>query len=382
MDRLHIAQFGTYDIESLGDTMFPKMFQFGIEKYSVCDIELFSMNECIEPYNDNSHVYSFEQFEERNKIKRFDFAVIGGGEFLHYKPMVVIIDGITTEYPGGYIWKRPIELANENNVPIIFNCVGVPYDFTENQQKEIVQYCEKVECIAVRDIYSYYRLERVGIPKNKLLCVADNNWYFNQAYPKELLNDIRMKLFDRLSIGILEKYIIVQYGTTSDYRKLAIELIKIEKNIDYPIFLMPVNYCHEDIEAVKTVYDECLKQGSNNIKMIDEYLVPIEMMAIISGAYMFCGTSLHGNLTAASYGVRFVGLDMYKDIVGKMDGIFSLIGMYDFLLPSVDGLYSIYLRYEDNSIMDKLRIRIEEIQMNLDSFYEMICNRYKGVKNE
>ncbi len=85
MDRLHIAQFGTYDIESLGDTMFPKMFQFGIEKHSVCDIELFSMNECIEPYNDNSHVYSFEQFEERNKIKRFDFAVIGGGDFLHYK---------------------------------------------------------------------------------------------------------------------------------------------------------------------------------------------------------------------------------------------------------------------------------------------------------
>lgn len=87
MKKYHIAQFGVFDVESMGDSLFPKGLQFGLSQYLECDIELFSMNECEKPYNGNSHVYSFSQFAARHALRPFDLVVLGGGEFLHFHPI-------------------------------------------------------------------------------------------------------------------------------------------------------------------------------------------------------------------------------------------------------------------------------------------------------
>lgn len=380
MKKLHIAQFGAYDIVSYGDSMFPKMFEYGIKKYIDCEIVLFSMQECPCPYNDNSYVYAFNQFEEQNREKNFDLIIIGGGEFLHYNPIDISINGERNKYPGGYLWKKPIELANKYSIPVVINSVGVPHDFTNEQKKELLEYSNKVDIFSVRDEYSYTRLKNAGVDEKKLMCVADNNWYFNQAYPLSMLDKIRTDLFDRLSIELGMQYIIVQYGTTWEFRQLAEELIKLEQIYEGDILLLPINYCHEDIEATNLIYEFCKKRNTKKIYRMDMELSPLEIMALISGAEMFFGTSLHGNLTAASYGVKMVGLDMYKNTVGKMDGIFNMMNMEEFLLPSVSGLMAAYYRYKEIEIMDELAKRITEIQIRMDRFYKMICERYSGGK--
>ena len=42
----HIAQFGAFDIESMGDSLFPKALAFGLNKYCEYKIDLFSVNSC------------------------------------------------------------------------------------------------------------------------------------------------------------------------------------------------------------------------------------------------------------------------------------------------------------------------------------------------
>jgi len=362
-----IAQFGTYDIESLGDTSFPKMFAHGIKKYIACEIELFSLKETEQPYNNNSHVYSFEQFLERHTESPFDAMVIGGGEFIHFKKMNVIIQNSSSAYPEGYIWKKPLEYASKYKIPAYLNCVGVSYDLTKGQQDVLNSYMEQVRYISVRDEYSALRLQTAGL-KN-VSCVADNLWYMNQMYPEKSMADLRKKIESKTGRNFSEPYIIVQYGTTKNIKALAEQLRILKNETGYRIYLMPVNYCHEDRIGMKL-----LKQAAGDVvEEISDYFQPDDMIAVISGAKCFIGTSLHGNLTAASYEVPFIGVDMYPNFVSKMDGIFSMLNREAYLIPSAEGLLGAYHAWErDMTAIKYVKKKITQMQLKLDEHFQRI----------
>ena len=373
--RIHIAQFGTYDIESFGDSMFPKMFKYGISKFLDCDIDIFSLSESEKPYNNNTKVYSFNEFEKMNNYRNYDCAVVGGGEFIHFNSIFFK----DTVYPAGYLWKIPIKKCNELKIPIIFNCVGCTYDFDKSEEKEIFEFLNKTKHVFVRDYYSLQRLKHAGLDKKKVSCIADNNWYFNQKYSKEYLTMLRDKIIKKNEYSFfLDKYIVIQYGMRKDLNILADQIKTIKRN--YPenhICLMPINYCHNDYEYLNELNgylgEECY--------LITEHLQPLDMMAIISGAELFIGTSLHGVLTGLSYGVRSIGIDMYPEVVGKMDGIFKMLDYEKYLIPSCKGLYAtVYELFNDEKIMNNIDSNIIEIQKKLDTYFNILANNISGNK--
>lgn len=367
----HIAQFGTYDIESLGDTTFPKALFYGLKKYLSVEIELFSMNECVDPYNQNGYVYAFDQFAQRNREEAFDAVILGGGEFLHFSPMSVMISGKQTVYPNGYIWKEPLECAQKWYIPAIINCVGVSYDLTKKQADQLLDYIETVKYWSVRDKYSQRRLESIGINAD---CIADNLWYLNQMYPKTQQDAVRQKLQEKFMVDLTTPYIVVQYGTTKDVKGLIEQLKEIKNATGYRICLMAVNYCHED----RTGMHLLAQAGKSEFETLDMYLQPPEMIAVISGARAFLGTSLHGNLTAASYDVPFVGIDMYPNFVSKMDGIFSMLGCENYLVPQEAGLAAAYFaREKDTMIALRISEKIQEMQKRLDEHFAKIAEIIK-----
>lgn len=209
-------------------------------------------------------------------------------------------------------------MAREKGIPTIINCVGAPRDFTAAQQIELTRRLEEIPCVAVRDEFSARRLIAAGI-KN-VHCVADNLWYINKMHPKAEMNALRCELARKTGRDFSTPYIIMQYGTTGNTDALAHQLKEFKKKSGYRICLMAVNYCHEDRLGMQLL----AKAGEDAFEVFDDYLQPPEMIAVISGASAFVGTSLHGNLIAASYGVPFVGIDMYSSFVSKMDGIFSM----------------------------------------------------------
>ena len=365
--KYRIAQFGTYDIESLGDTSFPKALSWGLNKQLPVDIELFSMNECPKPYNGNSHVYSFQQFTDRHKEKPYDAIILGGGEFIHFSPMTVFINGKQTEYPEGYIWEIPLEYARQERIPAIINCVGVSYDLTRIEGEKLRKAAEFVRYWSVRDEFSEKRLASAGIENVTL--VADNLWYMNQMYQKDWLASVRRELEEKYAVDLTTPYIIVQYGTTRDADALSTQLRDIKMCTGCRICLMEVNYCHEDRAGVQLLAEA----GNGEFEVLDVYLQPPEMIAVISGASAFIGTSLHGNLTAASYDIPFVGLDRYSNFVSKMDGIFSMIECEKYLVPAESGLAAAFFaRMEDNDCGKRVAERIREAQHRLDNHFAKI----------
>lgn len=376
-NEFRIAQFGTYDIESLGDTSFPQMLAYGLNKHITCTIELFSLFECDKPYNHNSHVYAFDQFWMRNKENAFDAVILGGGEFIHFSEMEVTINNRKTLYPKGYIWIKPLEIAEQYNIPFVMNCCGVSYDLDEDERRDLNTCLTHASYISVRDPYSAKRLQTAGI--ENCVTVADNLWYMNQMYPKNMMDHLRQELEQRLKRDFSSPYIIVQYGTTKNVKSLAQALCGVKKTTQYRIILMAVNYCHEDRLGMKLVEE----QGNGEFEVLDEYLQPPEMIAVISGAKAFLGTSLHGNLTAASYGVPFIGIDMYPTFVSKMDGIFSMLECEDYLVPDESGVEAaFYARMKDKNIDKQVERTIGKLQARLDVHFSEIAKLLEETKNE
>ena len=64
------------------------------------------------------------------------------------------------------------------------------------------------------------------------------------------------------------------------------------------VVLLPLGYCHGDHEFLRR-----LSARSNGaLKYVDTYSV-FDMLSIIAAAEVFAGTSLHGNITAFSFGI-------------------------------------------------------------------------------
>lgn len=368
-----IAQFGTFDVESMGDTLFPHALSHGLSKHGTCRVTLFSMRGCENSYNNNGVVHALDEFSLCHAEEPFDLVILGGGEFLHFKPIRFTVDGEEKPYEAGYLWKKPIEMAKAAGVPVFLNCVGVSYDMTPSEQAEIKAYLENALCVSVRDVYSLARLRAAGVEHAS--SVADNLWYMNEMYPKAQLDLLRAEIERKTGRDFSTPYILVQYGTTKNAPALAEQLLAFQRETGLRVLLMPVNYCHEDREGM------CLlaAAGEGAFEVVDDYFQPSEMIAVISGASAFVGTSLHGNLTAASYGVPFVGIDMYPSFVSKMDGIFAMIGCEDYLVPAERAVKSaLSARLADGGREAFVAEKIRACQAALDRHFEKITHRLKG----
>lgn len=362
----HLAQLGTYDIESLGDTMFPRALEYGLgQRFEDFDVDLYSLHACEHPYNGLSPVHALTDLKQEHGKCPYDALVIGGGEFLTFDKIKILINGELICYPEGWLWRNTIEEAQSSGINVIINCVGMPKDIDSTQQKNLRESLSYAKLIAVRDDFSKARLDAAGL-KDAVHVVPDNLWMFSRMYDKELLNAKRNKLSEFASVDFDEPYLVVQYGTTRDLDMLAQELKKIQRRYGLKAFLMPVNYTHDDLS-----YAQALNERAKGAFTILEYhMQPLEMISVIAGATGFIGTSFHGNLIAASYGVPFVGIDMYPDTVSKMDGLFTMLDLERFLCPREVSVASTFEEAFRTFDKEKVQRTVSTLQARLDEHFD------------
>ena len=81
-----IAVFGAFDINSLGDMLFPKALEIELKKrLGIRKVILFSPTNAQSEYNLGYETYPYEAFAKIHAKYHFDAIIIGGGELLHYK---------------------------------------------------------------------------------------------------------------------------------------------------------------------------------------------------------------------------------------------------------------------------------------------------------
>lgn len=350
MRKYCVAVCGAFNVYSYGDSLFPIAFANEMKKRNInIEMTLFAPQKRGQLYYDDREVYSYDDLETQNSLHKFDLVLIGGGELLHFhKILFTDQSGNEMYYQEAEIWKIPIEFARQNNIECIINAVGAPDDFSSEKVEILKQYLNYVRYIAVRDKYSYKRLKQAGI--NSFL-VPDSLWnvddYFHGSEFKK------------------KEYIVVQYGTQHQKKQMLTTLQDSYAIKGLKIIFISINYCHEGSYVLRDMENGFTCE---NIEIISNRLSVMEIYKLISEASLFIGTSLHGVITATASGVPSIIIDMYPEIVGKMDG---LVEWFDNSLKIISDVRNLKYVNPEICVKDLQHVR-KCVDMHFDKIAECL----------
>ena len=114
---------------------------------------------------------------------------------------------------------------------------------------------------------------------------------------------------------------------------------------DLEVILLPVGLCHGDRDALLRVQNA----GGGRFTLVDGVESPLEIGALISACDYFAGSSLHGNLTALSFGIPHLVVNTAR--LAKMEGFVQSARLEEFRITDWSDLrhegHKVLVRYED-----------------------------------
>ncbi len=168
--------------------------------------------------------------------------------------------------------------------------------------------------LSVRDPRTLAVLRSWGL---KARLAPDGAVLASEVFPREeLLRDLSApatRLLKELGAGSYLCLQLGRYPSRGHLEEVAGQLKKLRAARALPILLLPLGLApaHEDDTALAGV--ERYFGGSSGPRILSavnpsQPLSVTDILALIASARLFAGTSLHGNLTALTYGVPRVGL--------------------------------------------------------------------------
>ncbi len=355
MSSYNVAVCGAFDVISYGDALFPIAVEYELRKRvsNLDNIILFAPNGTDHLYSNETKVFSYQKFEEIHAQYHFDMIIIGGGELLHFKPIVFHDeDGMELTYEPGYLWKMPIDFAKSQGIPYVINSVGIPNAFSKEEKNIIINYLSEARYVSVRDKYSYERLVSI-IPT--CMCVPDSLWNLQRYLPYKQIID--------------GEYIVIQYGTLYQVDQLIDVIQEIKRQYNYKIVILPINYCHTD----RVIAEKMSEFADEGVLVFNNLLSVEDIYSVIAGAKLFIGTSLHGTLTAQINRVPVIIFDMYTSIVGKMDGLYHWLSGNAHIISDVNSIMNMIQQELEQSGKQEYDI-VSDLQKKTDVHYDRLVD--------
>ncbi|MFQ0828460.1 polysaccharide pyruvyl transferase family protein [Serratia fonticola] len=332
---------GPFDRYNYGDLLFPLILEAYIKKYSTkpFTVEYYGLI--------SSDLSQFGAKKTKNikdfysEIKDNDKVIIAGGESLctswadlysyldpsfnsFYKNKYVrAVDrrvGVFSNYAkvrcGGKT-QRPFTFPDrieKSKISIFDNCVGGSAVATWSNTK--VEALSKIlmthTSVGVRDEVTYEKIRNINKLTN-LHLVPDSATLMARLLSNELENTWKISKIPNL---LNNNYVFFQVGSEKTenldevYRNLK-QLLK-ETNLD--LVLCPIGHAlgHEDFKPLAILNKKLAEEYPQRVVFIYEQIHIYEIMALISQASLYIGTSLHGAITSLSFGVPYVTFN--KDI--------------------------------------------------------------------
>ncbi len=327
----NIAAFGAFDINSLGDMLFPKALEIELRKRLVINnIIFFSPTSAQSAYSSDYKIFPYERFEELHREYSFDAVIVGGGELLHYDAInFKDIHGETISYQNGRIWRYPVEMGKKHGLRVLFNSVGMPHDITD-KDKELLA---GLAYISFRDRYSFYRFYgRRDVSGNNM--VPDSLWNLDEYFPAITARENSLCAHRTIGLEQDSRYVAFQMGTLDNWEDIYKCVLDYCRKNNLKLVAFAINWCHDD----KVVIERLSMANESDCFIINRILQVEEIMSIIAGADTLVCTSFHGTLLGCLSKVRTLVYNMYSDFVSKMDGLADWLGKRDLLIDNIEQL--------------------------------------------
>ncbi|HEY8081080.1 MAG TPA: polysaccharide pyruvyl transferase family protein [Acidimicrobiales bacterium] len=286
-----VAMVGTFDVENLGDLLFPLVAHHELAKrLGDVEIELFSYR-AFDPPNWPFKVRPIHTLAER--LGEFDLLLVGGGHLIRgdegvapgYEPTSAV-----TSHPYG-LWLTPTLLALAAGVPVAWNALGVIDSVSAVHEPLYKAALRGIDYLAVRDLESA-RLVRAHSPHAAPVVVPDSVFGIG-----ELLDDASRHEATRLlaANGVGGGYVVVQPSAILEDFRDAVEAIAVAATArGLSVVELACGPCHHDRPGRLRL--------STPTTPIEPWPAPLVVAAMIAGAQGVVASSLHAGIIATSTG--------------------------------------------------------------------------------
>ena len=290
-----LAHFGTFDVLNFGDSLFPLIAEHNLK-------EMFSGFVHVSPvggraYSDVPAPVTLQQVN--NYDQRIAAVVVGGGNVVHARPSGLGVYGPVkrTAYPN--LWAGAAQLAARRNIPLAFNSPGLAQRFGWPTSVVLSGVIDQAVYVSVRDQRSADSIgssRNVRVVPDTALAISDVFGPLSRS-AVDLPKDVAA-LRDReyIAVHLNERY------ATGPASEMALILDQLSAQVGIPICLVAIGPCHGD-----DIYAQKVAAYMRSSPVLFD--APKEVRAIasvIANSRFYVGSSLHGFITATSYGVPAV----------------------------------------------------------------------------
>lgn len=372
------------DRVNYGDLLFPLVFKNFVEENNF-DFKFYNYGIV---KSDLSHFGALPTTSYKQMLKNLKNQggklVIGGGEvfFANWNTLYGFINPTFFKYKGYKIIKKldlaklllannkvdvpfcpaPDELEN-SQVKLYFSSVGGGYfgGFNKKILLKIEGTLKSAALLSVRDKRSKLNLENRNI--NSRL-VPDSALLMSDYYTKEIFLK-KISVNDNFSST---NYIFLQVGKYKGPKfieKFVTDLKSISLRLKLNVILCPIGKApgHEDdliLKKMKLLEPDFIYVEPNNI---------YDIMFLITNASLYLGTSLHGMITAQSFGVPFVCLNKNLGKVSSYIHTWIDESMECLDFDALDKIESIYKEWNCVSINEKTKLQKQMVRNNLNIIF-------------
>jgi hypothetical protein len=354
-----IGQFSTGDVDNYGDLLYPIIFKKLTEKIGHCNpISVFGFLQGPAPCGSNYDVQDINDVLKVGK-RKLTHLVVGGGDILrtdtimmasHYRALFAKLMEQSFIYrlkkrqfgtPDlAQLFKHrfmeygavgPFLLDKEKYSSVgsllYFSC-GVPFELRDSEKSSVRKAIESAAYVYVRDEQSRKKLADTGVLKDidvapdAIVCLSD---FFGKQEEKRKGKSILAKH----GVEVGRRIICLQsYPQSMDVEdELLAALFEVRRICDVEIVLMPIGFCHND-----DIFLQRLADRSSGICKYIEINSIFDMISVIAASDAFIGTSLHGNITAFSFGIPHLFGPVPE---AKAEGFLQIVGLgSDFKIAS------------------------------------------------
>jgi hypothetical protein len=275
--------------------------------------------------------------------RHFDAVLIGGGDLLRFDRLAPGYDGSAGDEPFLRPYHAFLEpFWDEAGPAVLWNAPGAPLPFERPRRALVRRACSRVGYLSVRDEVSRGYLLEAGV-EDPVHTVPDTGVLVADLVRSRLGESKERRLLEARGVDPGGRRLLCfQCSPASCGRReelVARTLAGVADANDLEVVLLPLGHYAGDGDSLRSIR----RAGGGRFALVEGS--PLETAAMIGACDFFAGSSLHGNLTALSFGLPHLTINTRR--LARLEGFVQLAGLEDLRITdwsdlgdAVEGLVS------------------------------------------
>ena len=309
---MKIAHFGTFDVENYGDLLFPLVLERRLG--DVCEgfVHVSPAGGAPEGWGDCAPTVGFDEFLGENPT--VDGVVVGGGQILRASPTPLGIydtGGVSSFVAYPALWLGAAYTAARAGLPLCWNAPGVPSPFDPAAARYMGWTGSVTDYASVRDSVSRRLLEGAGVQPG-MAVVPDTAVEVSKLWREGEISAAYEDAFRKRGKEVPARTAAFHVNARlagEDVDAVAARIDRMGRRIGASPILIAIGPSHGDVETQHLV---AAKMRSDPL-VVDRPESLREIAACVGRSEVYVGSSLHGMITACSFGRRCVLISARDD---------------------------------------------------------------------